>query len=100
MHLKKYLQSTDFLPTFNIIWAQGEPNDFYPKICYEEAILEGPLLKHLINPRPTVMENSVLGSRGHTEKCICVNPGKVSSAFQRQTVLEMSSLRGVHARPN
>lgn len=51
-------------------------------------------------PRQTVMENSVLGSRGHAKKCICVNPGKVSSAFQQQTVLEMLSLRGFHARPN
>lgn len=38
---KKYLQPTEFLPAFNIIWAQGEPNDFYPRICYKEAILEG-----------------------------------------------------------
>lgn len=46
------------------------------------------------------MENSVLGFRGHAKKCICVNAAEVSSAFQQQTVLEMSSLRGVHARAN
>jgi hypothetical protein len=46
----------------------------------------------VINPRETMMENSVLGFGGHTKKCICLNLGKVSSTFQQQTVLEISSL--------
>lgn len=45
------------------------------------------------------MENSVLGFRGHTKKCICVNPGKASSAFQQQSVLKMSSLREFTPEP-